>query len=399
MIHRKSLFCFALLSFVGIQVLFAQNSEAILTSYKRNFVKSNLASKSGILRDAATDEKASEFMGSLYEFALNFVLQYTDILQDDPDMVNLAVSASRGLGEVSYTDGTEVLWKLFISCKETVTRVEALKGLALLGKGNTLVVNNLNQYLLDQNDLFLSGMTPDYPILSACISALGNLADSESFSVLFSSMIVGYSDTISRDAAKALSLLQGDYRSFLLTVIKNNPPAEKLAAFNAGMGTSKFVPDDLGELAEASLSITLEPLFSNDEVKGILDELRYASIRQLTALKWKHALDLAIKNFYRVQEDYSAGTAEKGQLIDAIKCLGVMESPTAAQNLALYLGLLNSQMERTGQFDEEITLAIIQVLGDMGDKISFDYLLYMSYLAYPETIQSAARGALDKLQW
>jgi hypothetical protein len=56
-------------------------------------------------------------------------------------------------------------------------------------------------------------------------------------------------------------------------------------------------------------------------------------------------------------------------------------------------------MERTGQFDEAITRTIIQVLGDMGDKISFDYLLYISYLSYPEVIQSAAKEALEKLKW
>jgi hypothetical protein len=399
MMNRKSLFCVTLLSLIGIQLLFAQNGDAIVTSYKRNFIKSNLASKTGVLSDAATDEKASEFMGPLYEFALKFVLQYTDILQDDPDMINLAVSTSRGLGATSYAAGADVLWELFIRSKETLTRVEAIKGLALLGKGNALVVNNLNQYMIDQETLFQSGMTPDYPVLSACVAALGDLASSESFPVLFSAMLAGYSESLSRDAAQALSLLDGDYQAFLLTVINNNPPSEKLAAFNAGFSTEKFSSDDLGELAEAALAITIEPLFSNTEGEAVLAELRYVAVKQITNLRWTRALDLAIKNFYRVQEEYSTGKVGKDKLIDAIKCLGVMESPAAAQNLALYLGLLNSQMERTGQFDEDITLTIVQVLGDMGDKISFDYLLYMSYLSYPHTIQNAAREALDKLQW
>jgi hypothetical protein len=398
MMNKKWMFVL-ILSLIGIQVLFSQDNNAILSSYKRNFVKSNLASKAALLRDAATDEKASEFMGPLYEFALLFVLQYEDILQDDPDMVNLAVSASRGMRESSYTDGADVLWQVFLRCKDSLTKTEALKGLSVLGKGNAAVVTNLNHYLQDENNRYVSGIMPDFPVLSALISAIGDLADSESFSVLFSTMIARYPETVTQEAVKALSLLQGDYKAFLLTVIKNNPPREKLAAFHAGLSTEKFTSDDLGELAETALSITLEPLSFNAEDEEVFSELRYVSVKQVTALAWTKAVDLAIKNFYLVQEEYAAGKAEKINLIDAIKCLGVMASPAAAQNLALYLGLLNSQMERTGQFDEDITMAIIQVLGNMGDKISFDYLLYISYLAYPQTIQYAAKEALEKLTW
>jgi hypothetical protein len=253
--------------------------------------------------------------------------------------------------------------------------------------------------MTDQNDQFELGIAIDYPVLSAAISALGELASSESFPVLFSAMINGYPANITEETVTALSLLQGDYKAFLLTVIKNNPPAEKSAAFNAALNTEKFSSDDLGELSEAALSVTLAPSSFNADDSALLNELRYSSVRKLTSLKWMKALDLAIKNFYLVQEEYSTGKTEKARLVDGIKFLGIMENPNAAQNLALYLGLLNSQMERSGQFDEDITMALIQVLGDMGDKISFDYLLYMSYLAYPEMIQSAAKEALDKLKW
>lgn len=397
--RSKYLFYFAFLCLLGIHTVSAQENDAILNSYKRNFVKSNLASKAGILRDAATDEKASEFMGHLYEFALNFVLQYEAILQEDPDMINLAVTASRGLGGTSYAAGTDILWEIFLQCRDTVTKVEALRSLSLLGKENLIVVKNINQFLADQTSLYTSGTLIDYPVLSAAISALGELANSESFSVLFSAMIADYPANIKAETENALSLLEGDYKAFILTVIKNNPPNEKLAAFRAALNTKKFTDDDLGDLAEASLAITLEPLSYNAEGESILTELRYASVRELTGLKWMKALDLAIKNFYRVQEEYNTGKTEKARMIEAIQFLGVMENPTAAQNLALYLGLLNSQMERSGRFDEDITMALIQVLGGMGDKISFDYLLYISYLAYPEIIQNAAKEALDKLKW
>ena len=44
-------------------------------------------------------------------------------------------------------------------------------------------------------------------------------------------------------------------------------------------------------------------------------------------------------------------------------------------------------------------LALIQALGDLGDKTAFDYLLYVGYLEYPESVKKASRDALARLQW
>jgi hypothetical protein len=38
-------------------------------------------------------------------------------------------------------------------------------------------------------------------------------------------------------------------------------------------------------------------------------------------------------------------------------------------------------------------------LGDLGDKTAFDYLLYVGYLSYPETVKKASRDALARLAW
>jgi hypothetical protein len=77
--------------------LFSQ--DAILISYERNFLRASLANKAGILRDAAVDDRSSEFIGSLYDFALSFVLDSGELLKDDPDMIALVGIAARGAGE------------------------------------------------------------------------------------------------------------------------------------------------------------------------------------------------------------------------------------------------------------------------------------------------------------
>ena len=388
---------FIILSTIVVLPLVAQ--EPILASYKRNFARANLATKTGILRDASTDERASEFIGPLYEFALRFALQHADILKDDPDMIALTVYASRGIGNAGYQTSVNTLWTVFMTYRDSVTRVEVLNALALLGKGNTLVVENLNQFLANQNNLYRSGMVPDYPTLLTCITTLSALGDGSSFPVLFSAMVASYPEAITQAASKALSSIEGDYKNYLIDVMKRNPPVEKLTAFRAGVQNEHFSEAELGDLAETALTISLELFPANAESESAVTRLRYESIDVLKNLKWARATPLLIRHFYRVQTDYSNNIASKPQFLGAIAALGVMGSSEAAQVLALQLGLQNSQMERNNEFDDAITLGVVDALGELGDKIAFDYLLYIGYLPYPESIQNAAREALNRLKW
>jgi hypothetical protein len=242
-------------------------------------------------------------------------------------------------------------------------------------------------------------MAPDYPTLSACISALAALGDGSSFPVLFSTMIAAYPESIRSGAQAAMGALSGDYRNFLILVIQRNPPAEKLIAFNAARENSRFSSADLGEIAEISLRVSLDLFPSNPEGEEAIHTLRFSSVGLLGSLRWTKAGDLLIKHFYRVQTDYNNGRAAKSQLLEAVSSLGAIDSAEAAQTLALQLGLLNSQMERSGEYDADILIGVINALGELADKIAFDYLLYIGYLAYPEEVQSAARSALNRLSW
>jgi HEAT repeat protein len=377
--------------------LFAQ--ETILGSYERNFIRASLSTKAGILRDAATDDRSPEFIGQLYEFALDFSLRNAEILRDDPDMIALTVLACRGTGTAGHGASVDSLWKVFLAYRDSLTRAEALSALALLGKGNIQVVENLNQFLANQNNLHRSGMGSDYPTLSACISALAVLGDKSSFPVLFSAMIAGYPNNIAQEAARALGSIQGDYKQYLIDVIRKNPPAEKAAAFRAGIGNDRFGNAEKGQLAETALEVSLSLSPGSGEGDPDIAGLRYAAVSALTQLQWTGASPLVIKHFYRVQADYQNGAASRERLLEAINCLGAMGSSDAAQALALQLGFLNSQTERSGEFDDAITLAVVKALGAIGDKSAFDYLLYISYLSYPEHIQAAAREALTLLKW
>lgn len=389
------LFFFVFL-FPGLQ---AQEDQSLLLSYQRNFVRSNLTTKIDILQQLEKDEKTLSFRGPFYDFVLNFALENADILRTDPEMIQLVSIASRAVGDTAYLPSVQTLWRLFMAYRDSTSRVSVLGSLALLGKGDSRTIENLNQFLGNQNNLHRSGMDVDYKTLGACIDTLGKLGDGSSFSVLFSTMIAGYPDDITQGATNALLSIRGDYKKYLIDVIKKNPPVEKLAAYRTGIANKNFTPADLGELAETALEVSLALIPTDPADQDAVLNLRYASVRTLTELAWTRATTLVIKNFYRVQTDYGNGQAPKERFLEAIACLGAMGTSEAAQALALQLGLINSQMEKDKTFDRDILMAVISALGTIGDKVAFDYLLYIGYLTYPDDIQKAAREAMNRLKW
>jgi len=392
------LFC-ALLAGPGFTGLFAQAGNPVLQSYQKLFIRTSLATKPEVIENAITDPEMQKSLPDFFDYTLSFVLQYADVFKDDQEMIRLASTIAKATAHAGEAQNRDALWRLFMAYRDTETRVAVLDALAILGKGDSRVVENLNQFLSNQNNVYRSGLIPDYPVLSACINTLGKLGDGSSFPVLFSTMIAGYPEEYSRLAAQALGSIKGDYKKYLIDVIRKNSPIEKQAAFNAAMEHTDFTPADRGEIAENALDISLSYIAPVESDQNYLDELRYASILVLTEQRWSRATTLVIKHFYRLQTDYANGKATKSRFIEAIRALGAMGTSEAAQALSLQLGLINSTMERTKEFDEEVLIAVIEALGNIGDKVAFDYLLYIGYLPYPDSIQTAAREAMNRLKW
>ncbi len=381
--------------------LHAQDADSIILAYRRNFARASLVTKLELLKEAASRTDAT--MGPLYDMALRFAVDNAALLGPDPQLKDLAVLAASETGKAAYGKSIDNLWALFQGSKDQDIRSAAINALGSAGAGETRVAENLNAFLASQNSLFRSGAQPEYPALAACIESLGKLGDGSSFPVLFSAYVAGYSPALASKAALALGLIKGDYRGYLLRVITKNPPLEKSAAYAAGLDNPNFSDSDRGELAEGAMAAALaataqSTAFSPVEIQA-LRELRLATARQLHALRWQKASPLAISHFRLVQADYVKGAASKTEFLEAIACLGSMGSTESAQALALYLQLINAQTEQGSPFDEDILLASIGALGELGDKAAFDYLLQIGYLQYTEAVKRAAKDALLKLRW
>jgi hypothetical protein len=381
--------------------LYAQDSDAVSLAYRRNFARASLVTKLELIKEASNRGGAS--MGPLYGMAVRFAVDNAALLTADPQLKELAILASKEIEKIAYSKAIDDLWALFQNFQDTEVRAAAIAALGTAGIGEARVAEYLNAFLASQNSLFRSGAQPEYPALEACIVALGRLGDGSSFPVLFSAYVAGYSPAIAAKAASSLGSIKGDYRGYLIRVITKNPPLEKKAAFAAGMENKNFTNADRGELAEAALTAALDALSAGASLSPVelqaMRELRRSSAQQIRDLKWQKASSTAARYFSVVQADYVKGSAPKAEFLDAITCLGVMGSTEAAQALSIYLQFVNAQTEQGSPYDEEILLAVINALGELGDKAAFDYLLQTGYLQYGENIKRAARDAMLKLRW
>jgi hypothetical protein len=202
----------------------------------------------------------------------------------------------------------------------------------------------LNQFLATRTSPE-SGLAPDLQTLGACIDALAALGDSSSYASLFATMLTDYPPEVRLRSAEALRLIRGDYKKFLIDVVRKNPPAEKATAFRTGMENAAFSASERGELAEAALDISLGLDPTDPEELSMISELRYAAIRELRlsayrATPWR-------ENFYRVQTDFG----KEPQLKDASWRLSLPGRHVEFRSCPAFpqLGLINADMNGGGR--------------------------------------------------
>jgi hypothetical protein len=392
-------YTFAVLFLIVAVSGFAQAPvDSILVSYQRHFIRANLGEKANVLSDAKTDDRAGDFIGPLYEFALRFVLDNASLFRDDGDMSNLVQLSLSGIREQGYAPAAETLWRAFRVFPDNGTKIDVLDTLAAVDQG---LAERLNRLLEEQNGFFRSALAPNYPVLRALVSLLGNAGNESSYAALFEALLLPYNDDFLLNIENAIASLgaaRGDLGTFLVKTVLSGSLPEKEAAFRFGL-RQNISAEEKAALAEA----VLETVSNAAEYSGERGrELRFLAARIIRELKWTHALPLAVRYFYLAERAYQSdrsGSGNKAELLEAIRCLAAMESMDAAVVLSLNLNLANSRMEFSGEYDADITVALIQALGGLQYKASYDSLNYVDFLSYPEDIKNSAREALKRLNW
>ena len=379
-----------------LSTLVAQESDPLVDSFIRNFARASLQTKIQIIQDAG--ESDLEGMGLLYEKALDFVLANSHLLMTDPLTQQLAVLATKYIGDIGYGEAKYRLWELFETDRETTIRVEIMITLGEIAKGDAEIVERMNTWLDSANNRLQSGTAVDKQVVAACVISLGKLADQSSFPVLFTARIIGYSDAITASAEESLYQTEGDLKELFTQVIRKNPIPEKLVALGMALESLELTDEEKGEIAEVALDVGIQTTTPDFDKAGMLRELRHQAVLALTQRMWSKATQLVIKDFNITVLEYDRGVISKSYFISSIDALGAMKTHEAAERLNLYLGLLNSYVEGGQKVDEQIALAVVNNLGQLGDQIASDYLLFVGYIGYSDAVKKAAREAFKNLK-
>jgi hypothetical protein len=307
-------------------------------------------------------------------------------------MINITVIAVKGVRESGYSPAAETLWQVFLRFPDNVIRYEILTTLPALDA--PALTEKINTFVTEQNKLYGSGIQSDLQLLRSVFAVLGSIGDSNAYPVLFASSLI-YPGDPGKEAAAALYTVKGDLNTFLLQVILNNPPVEKLEAFKLIVAQEGLTDQQKGELAETAMEAALQVNDSRNRFK----DLCRLSIGLIRETRWTHAFPLVLKYYNQTLTAYRRNPTEKDDLIDVISCMAALESAEAARVLSLQLGLYNSRPDVLSAEDKELVLAIVQALGKLGYKASYDSLRHIGDLSYPDTIKEAALAALNSLKW
>ncbi|HPO02749.1 MAG TPA: hypothetical protein PL077_05340, partial [Treponemataceae bacterium] len=373
-------------------------ADPVVLSYQRNFIRASMSTKIELLNDASRISTVN--MTPLYLDAMQFVLQTLPVLGTDSQLMDLAAAAAQRVAAWPDQSVLPVLKVLFENVPDPRPRIACLETFAVLASDNEEYIGFLSDWLSTSLDALDQGKTVDLRSATACAAVLGKMGSVVSFPVLFRGSSGQYDTGLVKASETAVNQIQNGYADAVLGKIADRDISIVHKAFSLSRKKSDLSSADSGRIAEAVFSRSVAVLSESGSIPNrLVSQMMTDSMEQLTRLKWSNASPMVVKYFYAVQGEYKTGKASVESLVPVVGCLGAMGTNEAAQALSIFLGLLNSETEQKKTFNEQLMLALIQALGDLGDKTAFDYLLYVGYLEYPESVKKASRDALARLQW
>jgi HEAT repeat protein len=390
---RKIFFLFVI-SLMAIVPFYTQSADPAVLSFQRNFIRAGIATKIDVLNDASRVTGVN--MTPVYADALSFVRQYYPVLGNDSMLIDIAALAAKKI--VVYNDPSAVplLRSTFSLLSDAKARIACIEALASIQADTPATVAFLNDWFTAS--LGTASGSSDIAVLAAGATALGKIGDTTSFDPLFQAATGTSNAGLALAASVAINALNEGYTDKILGKISEKNIQQTQAAFALAMKNEKLSASDRGIIAEAAFAAATSGK-EGDIDAAARDELTSRSLEEIKALRWSQSAPDVTKYFYARQADYRNGKIGMEKLIPVIDCMGTMQSSEAAQALSIFLGLLNSVTEQKKTYDEQLVLAVIRALGDLGDKTAFDYLLYIDYLDYPDSVKKASRDAIARLQW
>ncbi|MDR1894415.1 MAG: hypothetical protein LBQ61_06970 [Spirochaetales bacterium] len=402
----KKILSIAVLAGLLLNFAAAQSNPALVEAFQRNFTRGSLSAKIEVLQDSLNYPETD--WSSLYLLSLDFVTRNISILLNDNlarELTNLTIRLIRLSGEEGASgrppggNPAEALWSLFNVYGDISIQQEILSTLAVIAHREPRILENLNRWAEGRNNLYRAGQPVNLDLLGEAFVTLGKIGDESSFPILFAASTIAYPQEVKQKAEDALrQVVAEDYRQMVGAILQNSPLPEKIAVLDYVAGESKIPEGDKAWIARRALQTGLVLSPQSTEEQSRIFEFQNRAAILLTSYPAPEGANDLVRHFDTLLLAIDRGLAPAGYLINAIEALGRSGAREAAERLTLYLELVNLYTENGQTVDPGVVMAVIHSLSLLGDRISFDYLLYVRYLSYPEEIKEAAREALDNLK-
>lgn len=368
------------------------------TPNQKKFIRGNLAEKTAAVREASEYEAAE-----LSRNAIQFAINYREILGKDRDLSALAVAGvlslpSAYVKSLSAEEKAAVssdFYRLYTLFSDETLKIAVLNRLSLLQLPGAEFASLLNKYV--QGSDFQSA---SQAMNTAVFSTLGVIGGKESFPILFDCLERQEYASYNTEIKNAVIQLMEKSEAEVIAFIQNGTPQQCRNLFDLCVKNEKNSSKFKADIAENVLSRTIYIVENSSTADEQLLMLQAEAYNLLAEQKWTRASKKAIQ-FY----DFSKKLYEEKKLSDALFSDIIAKLPDIApldcvSVLSSYLQQINRAKEtETNVPADAVILSIIRSLGAIGDKNAFDSLLSVTYYNYSDSVIKAARDALAGLKW
>lgn len=376
-------------AFLLISTLSAQQNVRY-DNLRKVFVSGTITDKTEVMEKAASEPGAE----SLIFDGLLFADTYADLLGNEQSMKALAASAVVNADLCDSAETLTLVMSIFQKYPDQSVRQACLNYLLKSKRAVDKVVTPVESYareLLDEGVL-------EEELMLSCIAVLNKLHSNSTFRVFFDYASSGFvTEEIQSKAHEAMNSLSDVYRINMLSIISDSSVPKKLSALKMVL-LNETTSDVLrAEAAETALSTSI--IHVGDTFDASLTDLQMVALEELRRLSWTRAANLVANYFTVAKGEFEAGIMPPGQFIEVIEAVQELAVVKAGSLFTDYLNACNTNVENGLSCSVPVVLAVINSLGALGDKVSFDALLYVSYVPYPDEVVIASREALARLKW
>lgn len=388
---KKSFFILTVLFFTSY--LFSMGSKN-----QRNFVKGNIIDKTEAVKAASEVE-----IVDLAKAAIEFSLNYKEILGDDSELSALAISGITAL-PVEYIENSNMTEKNLISEKliglYSVFEDENVK-IAVLNKISSFKFS-VENFIPLLNDFVKNSSVNEenLVLLKSVVNTLGSIGNNQSFIIMLGALSEKKWEPLFENLEKSLCMLAEPLEKEILDILRRGNIKDCRRLFDLIVKKSENSQIFKAEIAENVLLRTIYIYENSNSTGEDLISLQLECFDFLKKLKWTRASNTIVSYLKTARSEYDQKLLEEDKFCEIITGVSDVAPIGAIQPLATYLIFLNSKMEeKSSDVSENLVLAIIKSLGAIGDKNAFDALLGVTYFEYSDSVIAAARDALAKLKW